>query len=316
MISLIIPNFNKAPCLAEMLASARAQAEVTQIIVVDDASTDQSLEILRAGAADDPRIELVPMADNHNASYCRNRGLERATAPYVIFLDSDDVLAMHCSRTRLASASQFPDHDLWVFPMLVFRDSPDRPLDRWIPRPGDHLRHFLAHRLDWQTMQPLWRREFLVRLGGFDESFRRLQDPELHARALLAGARVKCFPDVPPDCFYRAFSDDSADTARLSARNIEATLHFYRTFSARVPSDLRPFVTGTLFECLAQHVNWARSRKLSHATYERAVHDLVTACDTTWQRRVLWSYASLQRFLPIHVPGVNHVTRSLLGLLA
>lgn len=314
MISLIIPNYNKSAYLAEMLASTRCQGEVSQIIIVDDASTDRSLEILRDAASGDSRIDLIPLTENHNASFCRNRGLERATAPYVIFLDSDDVLAIHCSRTRLTSAAQFPDHDLWVFPMLVFRDSPDSPLDRWVPRPGNHLLRFLAHRLDWQTMQPLWRREFLVRLGGFDESFRRLQDPELHARALLAGARVKCFPETQPDCFYRAFADDSGDAEQLSARNIEAVLHFYRTFTDRVPIALRPSVTGTLFECLAQHANWARAGKISRATYDRAAGTLIEACGDARQRRVMLSYLTVQRLLPIHAPGVNQLTRMLLGL--
>ncbi len=314
MISLIIPNYNKAPHLAEMLATARAQSAVSQIIVVDDASTDGSLDVLRAAAAEDPRIVLLAKSQNHNASYCRNRGLEQATAPYVIFLDSDDLLAAHCSRTRLDCAERFPNHDLWIFPMLVFRDTPDKPRDTWIPRPGDHLRHFLAHRLDWQTMQPLWRREFLVRLGGFDETFQRLQDPEMHARALLAGARVKCFPDAEPDCFYRAFADDSGDAARLSARNMAAVLHFYRTFIARVPTGLRHVVTGTLFECLAQHVQWVRSRKITAATYEGAVRSLVEACDIGWQQKVLGSYVTLQRLLPVHVPGVNQMTRFLLGV--
>jgi hypothetical protein len=248
--------------------------------------------------------------------FCRNRGLERATAPYVIFLDSDDLLSLHCCGSRLARAQQFPDFDLWVFPMHVFRDSPDEPLETWIPRPGDHLRRFLAHRLDWQTMQPLWRRDFVVQLGGFDESFQRLQDPEMHTRALLAGARVKCFPGVVPDCHYRAYADDSADAPRLSARNIEAALHFYRTFIKRVPAPLRAAIAGTLFESLVQHTNWWRSGKISSKNYEAAAETLVAACETPRQRRIMTGYVWLQRLLPRHVRGVNELARSMLGCRA
>lgn len=314
MISLVVPNYNKAVHLREMLASVRAQEAVAQIVVVDDGSTDGSVDVLRAAAVDDARIEIVCMDRNRNASYCRNRGLERATSPYVIFVDSDDLLAPHCSQVRLEHAERHPDHDLWVFPMRVFRESPTRPLDTWIPRPGDHLRHFLAHRLDWQTMQPLWRREFLERIGGFDESFARLQDPEFHVRALLAGARVKCFPDAEPDCFYRAFGDDAGDATTLSARNLEAVLHFCRTFSPRVPADLRRHLAGTLFANLAQHLHWRRAGRLPVQTYDAATHALVAACYDPWQRAVLSTYVAIQRVIPMHVPGLNRATRVLLGI--
>jgi glycosyltransferase involved in cell wall biosynthesis len=316
MISVIVPNFNKAAHLAAMLASVRSQTDVSQIIVIDDASTDDSVHILRAAAAEDPRIDVVEMPVNRNGSYCRNRGLERATGPYVIFLDSDDLLSPHCCGSRLTSAQQFPDFDLWVFPMHVFRDSPHEPLETWIPRPGDHLRRFLAHRLDWQTMQPLWRRDFVVQLGGFDESFQRLQDPEMHTRALLARARVKCFPNVKPDCYYRAYADDSKDTAQLSGRNIKAVLHFYRTFIKRVPAPLRATVTGTLFESLVQHTNWLRSGKISAKTYEEAAEELIAACTSPHQRYAMIAYMRMQRLLPIHIRGSNHLMRLILGLPA
>jgi GT2 family glycosyltransferase len=315
MISLIIPNYNKATHLEETLASARAQSAVSQIIVVDDASTDGSAAILRDAAALDPRIDLVRLDQNHNASYCRNLGLERATAPYVIFLDSDDLLAGHCSTVRLELASCHPDHDLWVFPMRVFRDSADHPLDTWIPRPGDHLRHFLAHRLDWQTMQPLWRREFLLRIGGFDTSFARLQDPEMHVRALLAGARVKCFPDVEPDCFYRAFADDAVDAARLSRRSLDASLHFYRALGLMIPPHLRGDLAGTLFACMSQHVTWRRQGRLAAADCAAATKLLADACEIPGQQRILLAYRILQERLPVHVPGINRITRMLLGVV-
>lgn len=314
MIALVIPNHNKAAHLRDMLGSACAQTAVSQIIIVDDASTDDSVSILRSAAATDPRIDVICLDRNRNASFCRNRGLERVTAPYVIFLDSDDLLAPHCSSTRLAFAERHPDHDMWVFPMRVFRDSPDQPLDTWIPRPGDHLRHFLAHRLDWSIMQPLWRREFLTRIGGFDETFKRLQDPELHARALLAGARVRCFPDAEPDCHYRAFGNDSGDAAQLAARSLESTLHFYHVFLAKVPAEFRSDLTGTLYASLAQHVHWWREGRLATKAYASAVGQLVHACDNPRQRRILQAYAAAQRIIPVHVPGLNRATRTLLRL--
>jgi len=316
VISLIIPNYNKLPYLRETLASAIVQTSVSEIIVVDDASTDGSVEYLRTAATSDPRIIVVASERKHNASYCRNRGLDRATNPYVIFLDSDDLLSPACCRNRLELASRHPEHDLWVFPMRVFRESTTQPLDTWVPRPGNHLRHFLSHRLDWQTMQPLWRRAFLDRIGGFDESFGRLQDPELHTRALLAGAHVKCFPDAEPDCFYRAFNDARVDVTQLSRRSVEATLRFYHMFIEKVPTRLQKDLAGTLLASLSQHIHWWRRRRLPTATFTAAAREIIGACDHPYQRRLLSAYIAFERTLPFHVPGINRAVQLLLGLPA
>lgn len=314
MISIIIPNYNKRPYVRETVESALAQGATSQIVVVDDVSTDGSYELLREMAAFDPRIELVRMDANRNASACRNRGLRVARGDFVIFLDSDDVLARSCCEQRLAAIKKYPGYDLWVFPMQLFRESVTAPHGVAVPQDGDHGRRFLAHRLDWQTMQPVWRKSFLDRLGGFDESFSRLQDPEIHARAMLTGARVKCFPQAAPDCYYRT-SDDRhlGNVANLSASHVAAAKHFYRTFLPRVSAEDRRALTGTLFGCLAQHVQWWRAGRLSAADLRAAASELADACQVSQHRRILRGYAATQLLVPIHVPGLNWATRFLLG---
>jgi GT2 family glycosyltransferase len=281
---------------------------------VDDASTDGSYELLLEMQAAHPRIELLRMETTRNASACRNRGLQMARGEYVIFLDSDDILAPQCCAQRTAAAREYPDYDLWVFPMHLFRESATTPHGAAIPRAGDHGRRFLAHQLDWQTMQPLWRKAFLERLEGFDESFARLQDPEIHARAMLAGARVKCFPEASPDCSYRT-SDDRhiGNVANLSASHVRAAKHFYRTFLPRVSGADRTALTGTLFGCLAQHVQWWRGGRLSAQDLREVAGELAEACEVPWHRGVLRGYAAVQLLVPVHLPGLNWATRTLLN---
>lgn len=315
MISLIIPNFNKRRYLAETLASASAQECVSQIIVVDDASTDGSQEVIADAARRDPRIDPVFLQTNRNASHCRNRGLERADGEFVIFIDSDDVLAPSCCRSRLEWARQVPDHDAWVFPMQVFHESIARPAHTWVPGAGDHLRHFLAHRLDWQTMQPMWRRTFVQSIGGFDESFRRLQDPEFHVRALLAGARMCCVRDALPDCFYRIAHDRHlGNVDNIAARHVEGAIHFYERFAGRVSPSLLPYLSGTLFTCLTQLTHWWRSRSLSKQAFRQSAARLADTCRVPGHRRLLITYEKLQLLVPAHIPGINYCFRSLLGV--
>lgn len=92
-ISLIIPVFNNEQFVDETLSAARAQAGVSlEIIVIDDGSTDTSLDLIKAHAAQDPRIIVIAQV-NQGVSAARNAGLDRATGRWLAFLDGDDWIA-------------------------------------------------------------------------------------------------------------------------------------------------------------------------------------------------------------------------------
>jgi glycosyltransferase involved in cell wall biosynthesis len=88
--SVVITCHNQAPFIREAVDSALAQSYASkQIIVVDDASSDASPEILKAYG---DRIQFAGLQMNHGASTSRNLGAAMATGKYVVFLDGDDVL--------------------------------------------------------------------------------------------------------------------------------------------------------------------------------------------------------------------------------
>jgi glycosyltransferase involved in cell wall biosynthesis len=93
-ISIIIPVHNGDKWIADALASCLDQRYAPfEVIVIDDGSTDCTCSVVRScieANADSP-IEIVRTA-NKGASAARNRGLERATGEYVLFLDADDLL--------------------------------------------------------------------------------------------------------------------------------------------------------------------------------------------------------------------------------
>jgi glycosyltransferase involved in cell wall biosynthesis len=88
--SVVITCHNQAPFIREAVDSALAQGfESKQIIVVDDASSDGSPEILKAYG---DRIQFAGLQINHGACTSRNLGAAMSTAKYLVFLDGDDVL--------------------------------------------------------------------------------------------------------------------------------------------------------------------------------------------------------------------------------
>jgi glycosyltransferase involved in cell wall biosynthesis len=103
-IAVVIPLYNHAAYIGDAIRSVLAQTRaVDKIIIVDDGSTDDSVEIVRALA--EPRIELYTQA-NLGAHAALNRGIEKAVGcDYVAILNSDDVFA----RERISKCAAFLD---------------------------------------------------------------------------------------------------------------------------------------------------------------------------------------------------------------
>ncbi|MCM1054535.1 MAG: glycosyltransferase [Bacteroides sp.] len=91
IVSVVIPVYNSerslGACLERLL---RQTLRETEIICVDDGSTDMSAEILKKYAAADPRVKFLSQ-ENRGPGSARNHGLKEAVGEYVIFLDSDDL---------------------------------------------------------------------------------------------------------------------------------------------------------------------------------------------------------------------------------
>ncbi|MDR2007400.1 MAG: glycosyltransferase [Alphaproteobacteria bacterium] len=97
-ISVIIPVYNVASYLEKCLDSVINQTLTDiEIICINDGSTDNSLEILKKYAAIDKRIILINQ-ENQGLSGARNSGLKVATAPYIMFVDSDDWLELDAAK--------------------------------------------------------------------------------------------------------------------------------------------------------------------------------------------------------------------------
>ena len=90
-VQIIMPVYNSSKTLCLCLDSLLAQSfKDWQVIMVDDCSTDNSLEIIHKYQKDDDRFRLIALKKNSGASNARNAALEVVDAEYVAFLDSDD----------------------------------------------------------------------------------------------------------------------------------------------------------------------------------------------------------------------------------
>ncbi|WP_306204767.1 bifunctional glycosyltransferase/CDP-glycerol:glycerophosphate glycerophosphotransferase [Actinoplanes sp. RD1] len=106
VLSIVVPVYNVAPYLEECLESLAGQYRgALEVIVVDDGSTDDSATIAERFVAADPRFQLVRQ-ENAGLGAARNTGIDRATGEYLMFVDSDDVLAPYAAELLIGSLEQ------------------------------------------------------------------------------------------------------------------------------------------------------------------------------------------------------------------
>jgi hypothetical protein len=223
-ISIIIPHFNRIQLLRECIASVRASRFTSyEMIVVDDGSDAQYINELQALPSDDLRV--VDRVGIKGPSSARNTGARNARGEFLIFLDSDDLLAPWCLEQRRAAAVELAAHDLWVFPVLLFDDKPGDRATLWNDMENgidDGVRYAQSDP-PWHTSSPIWRRSAFLDLGGFNEQIIYGDDADLHLRALLAELRIAKFPDALPDVFVRRSNDDRI-TSGMKAEIMDSRL--------------------------------------------------------------------------------------------
>ena len=130
-VAVVIPVHNVEAYLDACLESVcRQSLRCIEIICVDDASTDASPQILANYAKLDPRIKIVRHEINEGLSVARNTGLAYVTAPWVVFVDSDDVVSGNLCRHCLQEAERM-HADVVFFDYTSFEDGsplPSEPL--------------------------------------------------------------------------------------------------------------------------------------------------------------------------------------------
>lgn len=94
MISVIVPAYNRLESLKACIASIEQQYyEGLELIIVDDCSTDGTAAYLTETYSTNEFVKIHINARNHGVNYARNRGVELASKPFILFIDSDDVMS-------------------------------------------------------------------------------------------------------------------------------------------------------------------------------------------------------------------------------
>jgi len=206
-VGVVIASYNAARYLADAVQSALDQAGVAvEVLIVDDASRDDSAAIAARLARAHPRVTLIRLARNSGPAAARNAAIAHATGDWLAVLDADDRFQPGRLQT-LVMAADHDGADLIVDDLLLVDADGDRPR-RWLGSQGratvpispkDYLAGSIMHGRapDLGFLKPVIRmaalREDKVR---YDEQLRLGEDHDLVLQLLLAGRRLILHPDA------------------------------------------------------------------------------------------------------------------------
>jgi glycosyltransferase involved in cell wall biosynthesis len=189
LVSVIIPCFNASQTLPTALRSLQAQSwPAMEIIVVDDASSDDSAAVVEQFSAGDPRIRLLRQSENQGAYAARNAGLASARGDFITTHDSDD----WSHPEKIASQAQaLLDNPTSMATMTHWvRTLPELVFERWRPEPGWIYRN---------TSSLMFRRKVLKQLGFWDRVSVNADTEYLERMQAAYGSRavLEVLPGVP-----------------------------------------------------------------------------------------------------------------------
>jgi len=228
VVSIIIATYNDSTTIERAVKSALEEEEVSEVIVVNDASSDHTLD--KAYTADDGsgRLKLIALTQNVGPSAARNRAIAESTSPWIGVLDADDFFLPG----RLKGLLQFANEadliadDIWRVDEQAIDGPRSLFLGELLSKPRFvGFKEFVTSNITSRRRQrgelgfikPLMRRSFLEAHDlRYQESMRLGEDYELYARSLGYGAKLLI---VPPQGYVSVVRANS-----LSGRHTETDL--------------------------------------------------------------------------------------------
>jgi len=186
LVSILIPCYNARPWIAQCIQSAIDK----EIVVVDDGSTDGSLDVIR-DFSDRIRFETGP---NRGGNVARNRLIELSRGSWLSFLDADDYLLPEKIKRQMTLIASNGNIDVVYSPLIELIQKTGRISQRLVE--DDDLYANYIRWVPFSSIAPLWRKSAILEVGGWNPNQPVCQEHELLLRLIMAGKRfeLSCEP--------------------------------------------------------------------------------------------------------------------------
>ncbi len=197
VISVLMSVYNSEKYLSEAIESILHQTFADfEFIIIDDASTDRSLEIIQEHAAVDDRIIVVENDDNLGLTRNLNKGIHLARGEYIARMDADDISLPERFEKQFAYMCE--NQDVWVLGGQTQRiDAFGEPTARsWIYEQKYYLWTALIKIPGVAHPTALMRKDKIMAIGGYPEEFKCSQDQALWSKLFDYGFPIRNIPDI------------------------------------------------------------------------------------------------------------------------
>ena len=273
--SIIITTHNRPHVFPRAVESARESSGDVEIVVVDDASSDQTAEICRSL----PHINYVRVERNQGVAGARNLGLVASSGEYVSFLDDDDTRTAGSLDQQINILESEPEAGV-IYGQAFYGDQEGNPTDRFYPAdcPQGDLFWKLLCRNFIPCGSAVFRRSCLSRVGLLDDSIAGLDDWDLWVRI------GELYPiialELPVITWRRSTpasgqgTSNAAQMVSLSVRQFHRWMNLPRAQSAS--RHTKRSLWHAFSENMAEHLIWESARALRSAEMGQAVKSLAT----------------------------------------
>ena len=200
--SVLIPAYNVSGIIERAIRSAAAQTfPPREILVIDDCSTDNTVEVMKALARDIPSLRLLSTPANSGPSAARNVGLRAAQGDWIALLDSDDAWKpgrlKRLSEVASATSADFVADNLVMWDLVA--DAQVKPFYYDLPEEQRQITlidmfeaddNFNFSKTSFALMKPVYRREFIIKSNIQYNQGMRGEDFNFYVESLFNGAKV------------------------------------------------------------------------------------------------------------------------------
>lgn len=221
LVSIIIPVFNNESTIEETIKSVISQDyENLEVIIVNDGSTDRTIEILEKISNQYQKIQVYSK-ENEGVSAARNYGFKRSQGKYVVFLDADDLLA----KTFISECADVMDNNNTLSVVYTQVQFFERQSGIFKLPKLDFQRLLSGNCL---TVTAMIRAEMFESVGMYDEKLNYVEDWEFWIRLLH---KYPYFRKIEKPLFFYRRRNSQNSVTDLNEKNdsfIEASLYLYR----------------------------------------------------------------------------------------
>jgi hypothetical protein len=276
-VSVVIPTHRRPQLLPRAIESAFAAGTDVEVVVVDDASTDETATVCRAFK----NITYVRLDENHGVAGARNAGVLASSGEYIALLDDDDVRLPGTLDLQLARLRETPQAAL-IYAQALFSSGTDRNGRDRYPQ------HCPSGDLFWQLLAQnfipsgsvVFRRSCLSSTGMFEPSIAGIDDWDLWIRL---AALYPVIALEQPVVTWRRPSPGSDQTSAHAVEMVSLATRQFREHWLKLPraidapSGLRENASRQFSQNMASHLVWEAGRSLSCGQLLRAHGCLLAA---------------------------------------